>query len=139
MDCKSWESHTGYTLEYCPLQHHTSIVIDSRDVTKKWPIINPISSIYCSRRSYPMEIWMKSLLIPKISLVSFVAYIPNKICPRYAVCSSDKPWVGDRAEGLSDIRCIRNVAMSTEKYGSQTAGIGSITKVGVGGCIGTEV
>ncbi len=75
--------------------------------------------------------------VPDISLIAFMTHIPDKVSPGYAIGSSYKPGVSYRAEGLSNVRGVGNIAMGTEKDGPQSRSISCVTEVRIGRRIGT--
>lgn len=68
------------------------------------------------------------MLVREVSLVPFVTDIADQICPRYTICSFDKPWMGDWAKGLPDVGGIGNIPVGAEQNGSDPGGVGCVAE-----------
>ena len=67
-----------------------------------------------------------------IGLVALVADVAQDVSPGDAIGTPHHPRVGDGAEGLADVRCVGDVAVSREKNGSEAGGVCCVTDVGLG-------
>lgn len=81
---KSWQSHRRYALKNGPLNHDAPEVLDGRNMSDLWsPILccQRLPRICHSHRQNSWYAWMFYALIPQVSLVAFVPYVSNQICP----------------------------------------------------------
>lgn len=68
-------------------------------------------------------------MVGDVGFVTFVGDITSEVEPRDTIGCTDELWVGNRAEGFADVRCIGYITVSSAHDGADTVCISGKTVI----------